>query len=305
MARSLKEYALISLRGIAMGAADVVPGVSGGTIAFITGIYEELLETISGFNLGLVKTLREEGVKTAWQKANLNFLIALIGGIFLAVISLSHLISYLLENHTEMLWAFFFGLVLASVFFVGRQVKEWGVSKIISFIIGTGIAVFVTSLPPMAGSDSTLFLFVSGAIAICAMILPGISGSFILLILGSYTVVINAIKSFEISKIAVFLGGCVIGLLSFSRLLNWMYKKHHDITVSLLTGFLLGSLQKLWPWQNKEELLHTHSDGKEDWIMNNVMPNTFEGDPQILGVTLCFGVGFILIFALERIAKKA
>lgn len=287
-----------------MGAADIIPGVSGGTIAFITGIYEELLGTISGFKPRLFQTLRSQGLKATWKEANASFLVALVLGILIAAASLSHVISYLLENHGVLLWSFFFGLVLASVFFVGRQVKKWNALGVVMFLIGTVLAYWITSLPPMMATESSLFLFVCGAIAICAMILPGISGSFILLILGAYQTVISAIKSFEISKLALFGAGCVVGLLTFSNLLNWMYKKHHDLTITLLTGFLLGSLQKLWPWQNQVQLLHTHSDGKEDWLMENVMPANFTGDPQMTMVIICFVVGFGLIFALERLAKN-
>ncbi|MCH2199239.1 MAG: DUF368 domain-containing protein [Flavobacteriales bacterium] len=303
-ARKTADYLLLSLRGLAMGAADVVPGVSGGTIAFISGIYEELLGTISGIKPSLLKVLRTEGFKAFWKAGNFSFLLAIGVGVITAIASLAHLISWLLENEPIKLWAFFFGLVLASVFFIGKQVNAWNAKSIVSFIAGAAIAWYITSLPPMGQSDSMLFLFFSGMIGICAMILPGISGSFILLILGSYTTVIKAVKEFDIPTIGAFGAGCVVGILSFSHLLNWMYKKHHDLTVALLTGFLLGSLQKLWPWQQKAELLYTHSDGKEDWLMSNVMPGAFEGDAQIGAVAVCFIIGFAIIFIMERIATK-
>lgn len=303
--RTLKEYAGISLRGMAMGAADVVPGVSGGTIAFITGIYEELLSTLSGIKPSLLKVWKTEGFKSFWEKANLSFLVALLVGIGIAVFSLSHLLAWLLENEPVLLWSFFFGLVLASVFFVGKQVTKRGIGTVIAFVVGAAIAWIVTSLPPMVNETTNLFVFICGMIAICAMILPGISGSFILLILGAYEVIIKAVKSFDLTKIIIFGAGCIVGILSFSHLLNWMFKKHRNVTISLLTGFLLGSLQKLWPWQEKLELLHTKSDGEEVYLMGNVLPGNFTGDPQLVGTIICFIVGFALIFALERFSKKS
>jgi len=302
--KTLKDYAGITLRGIAMGAADVVPGVSGGTIAFITGIYEELLATLSGIRPSLFNVWKDEGLKAAWNKANLNFLIALLLGIGIAVFSLAHLLDWLLINEPVLLWSFFFGLVLASVFFVGRQVSKWTAGAVIALIIGATVAWVITSLPPMTNEATNLFIFICGMVAICAMILPGISGSFILLILGAYEVIIKAVKEFDVTKILIFVAGCVVGILSFSHLLNWMFKKHKNITIALLTGFLLGSLQKLWPWQIKLQLLHVKSDGEEVHLMSNVLPQDFTGEPQLMMTIVCFVVGFGIIFALERIAKS-
>ncbi len=302
--RSLKDYFGITLRGIGMGAADVVPGVSGGTIAFISGIYEELLNTISSVNLGALKTLKNEGIKAAWKAINGNFIVALFLGIGISVVSLAKLISYLLEEHPILLWSFFFGLVLASVFYVGRQVKEWSVGKVIGLLIGAAIAFYVTILPPLGNSEESWFIFVSGMIAICAMILPGISGSFILLILGAYEAVIGAIKDKDFVIIGIFGGGCVIGLLAFSRVLKWLFSKYHDLTVAILTGFLVGSLNKIWPWKVNGELLYTHSDGKQDFLQTNVLPNGVEGDPKILSAVLFFVLGAALIFGMEFVAKK-
>ncbi|MDG2245115.1 MAG: DUF368 domain-containing protein [Flavobacteriales bacterium] len=303
--RTLKEYAGISLRGMAMGAADAVPGVSGGTIAFITGIYQELLETLSGIKLSLFKVWRQEGFVAFWKAANLSFVLALLIGIGTGLLSIARLVNWLLENELILLWSFFFGLVLASVFFVGKQVEKWKTSTILTFIIGVAVAWGLTSLPPMAKEASNLFIFFCGMIAICAMILPGISGSFILVILGTYEVIMSALSSLDFEKLSLFLGGCLAGILSFSQILNWMFKKHPNITLSLLTGFLLGSLQKLWPWQEKLELLHTKSDGEEVYLMGNVLPGNFTGDPQLVGTIICFIVGFALIFALERFSKKS
>ncbi|MFT4879842.1 MAG: putative membrane protein [Flavobacteriales bacterium] len=302
--KTLKDYAGITLRGLAMGAADVVPGVSGGTIAFITGIYEELLATLSSIRPSLLYVWKDDGLKAAWNKANLNFLIALILGIGISVFSLAHLLDWLLINEPVLLWSFFFGLVLASVFFVGRQVSKWTAGAVISLMIGATVAWFITSLPPMKNEATNLFIFLCGMVAICAMILPGISGSFILLILGAYEMIIKAVKEFDVTKILIFGAGCVVGILSFSHLLNWMFKKHKNITIALLTGFLLGSLQKLWPWQIKLQLLHVKSTGDEVHLMGNVLPQDFIGDPQLMMTIICFVIGFGIIFALERIAKS-
>lgn len=320
--RSFKDYFGLSLKGMAMGAADVVPGVSGGTIAFISGIYEELLDTISSVNLEALKTLRKEGVKAAWTAINGNFIVALFLGIGISIVSLAKIISYLLEFHPIMIWSFFFGLVLASVFYVGKQVKKWNPASVISLIIGTGIAYYVTILPPMASSDETWFIFVSGMIAICAMILPGISGSFILLILGSYQTILGAVKDKDFMTIGVFMVGCVIGLLSFSRVLKWMFTKFHDLTVALLTGFLLGSLNKIWPWKQTVEVYVKHAGEANEKIVpiveKVVLPGDFASpvieagnvvgqtatDPKLVMAILFCLIGAGVIFGMEFISKK-
>jgi putative membrane protein len=306
--RTKKSFLGITFRGLAMGAADVVPGVSGGTIAFITGIYEELIDTISGVNLSLLKTLKNEGLKSFWKQLNGNFFVALFLGIGISIVSLAKVISYLLETHPILVWSFFFGLVLASIHLVGKQVKRWNIATVIAFVLGAGIAFWITILPPMQQADANWYIFISGVIAICAMILPGISGSFILLLLGSYQTILNAVKEFDIPKIVIFASGCVVGLLSFSHLLKWMFKKFEGITIALLTGFLLGSLNKLWPW--KETLLiYTNSHGKVIPLeQKNILPAKFESitglnNQLMFAVLLCL-VGIILIFTLEKFGNK-
>lgn len=304
MQRTLKDYFILGAKGIAMGAADVVPGVSGGTIAFISGIYEELLETIDNVNFTALKVLKTDGVKAAWIHLNGNFLLALLSGIAISIISLAKLITYLIEFHTVLLWGFFFGLILSSIYLVGKKIKSWNVTKIFALIIGTAIAYYITILPPMENPDTMWFIFLSGAIAICAMILPGISGSFILLLLGSYELVLSAIKDMKLAIIAVFGLGCITGLLSFSKLLNWMFKKYHDLTIALLTGFLVGSLNKIWPWK---KVLQTriNSHGKEvPFIDENVLPSNFEGDNQLLYVILFTILGLAIITVIEKLATK-
>jgi len=298
----------IAARGLAMGAADVVPGVSGGTIAFITGIYEELIETISNVNLGLLKTWKSEGIKAFWKQLNGNFIVALFVGILVSIASLANLFSYLLDSFPIIVWSFFFGLVLASIKLMTKQVNKWNISTILSFIIGTGIAFWITILPPMQQADANWYIFLSGTIAICAMILPGISGSFILLLLGSYQTVLGAIKEVDLIKIATFGLGCIVGLLSFSHLLKWMFKKYEYVTIAVLSGFLLGSLNKLWPWK---EVLSTRLNSHGEtvpFIESNVSPFSFEtitNTPNQIGYSIGFCIlGFLIIFVLEKFGDK-
>jgi len=302
--RNAKDYILLTLKGLAMGAADVVPGVSGGTIAFITGIYEELLETISNINLKALKKLKTDGLKSFWKHINANFLIALFLGIGISIVSLAKLITYLLEHHTILLWSFFFGLIVSSIYLVGKTINKWGVSKIIGLLIGTAIAFYITILPPMENPNALWFVFISGAIAICAMILPGISGSFILLLLGSYEMILGAIKDMKLAVIGVFAVGCLTGLLSFSKLLNWMFKKYHDLTIAILTGFLIGSLNKIWPWK---ETISTRINSNGEivhFIQENILPTNYNGDSQLLVATGMAFLGLFLIIAIEKFAGK-
>ncbi len=320
--RTQKEYLLLVLKGMAMGAADVVPGVSGGTIAFISGIYEELISTIGGVNLSLLKTLKEEGLAAAWKALNGNFIVALFLGIFISIASLAKIISVLLVTQPVILWSFFFGLVVASVLFVGKQVKKWKTTTIISLVLGSAFAYYITILPPLAQSDSTFYIFISGMIAICAMILPGISGSFILLILGSYQTVLNAVKDREILTIATFMAGCVVGLLAFSKILKWTFKNFHDVTVAVLTGFLIGSLNKIWPWKKIDSFRLNSHDEWVAFLEHNVTPSSYDvpvlesisttgipefyqnTDSQILIALLFSLFGFALIFGMEAIANR-
>jgi len=304
MQRRFKDYAIISLKGLAMGAADAVPGVSGGTIAFISGIYKELVATISNVNLSLFKTLFSKGFKAFWKQANANFVVALLSGIIISYVSFMRLAKYLLENEPVLIWAFFFGLIIASIYFVGKQIKTWNMPVVLALIIGTGIAYYVSSLPTMATNSSPFFLFFAGAIAICAMILPGISGSFILIILGAYKTLSDAIHDIDVKKIALFVAGAIIGLLSFSHVLKWLFKHYHNITLALLTGFIFGSLDKVWPW--KETLTwHIDSKGiKSPLLQKSISPFSFEGDNQLLFAITLMVLGFFTIFILEKVGSK-
>jgi len=301
--RNLIDYVFITLKGIAMGAADVVPGVSGGTIAFISGIYEELISSINNINLELFKTLKKEGFKSAWEQLNGNFLLALFTGIFISLFSLAKFLSWLLENEPILLWSFFFGLVTASIFLVGKEIKKWNSIAVIALVIGTAVAYFITTLPPNENVDSLPFLFLSGALAVCAMILPGISGAFILVLLGSYKTILDAVHERDIKMVATVAIGAIFGLLSFARLLKWMFKNYKNTTLALLTGFILGSLNKIWPW--KEVLETKIFDDKIIPIKeNSVSPLSFEGEPQLMLAIILAVLGFSLIFILERVASK-
>ncbi|MFC4720916.1 DUF368 domain-containing protein [Geojedonia litorea] len=304
MQRRFLDYFIISTKGIAMGAADAVPGVSGGTIAFISGIYEELITTISGVKLSLIKTLRHKGFSAFWKQLNGNFLLALMSGIIISFVSFMRLAKYLIEHHPILIWSFFFGLILASIYFVGKQIKTWGLPVYIALILGTLTAYYITTLPTLASNESSYFLFIAGAIAICAMILPGISGSFILVVLGAYKTLSDALHDFDIKKIVLFGLGAVIGLLSFSHVLKWLFKHYHNITLAILTGFIFGSLNKIWPW--KEVLTwRTNSEGEKFPLLEkSISPFTFDGDPQLTFAVILMLVGFLTIIVLEKLGSK-
>lgn len=301
--RRLLDYIFVTLKGMAMGAADVVPGVSGGTIAFISGIYEELITSINNINLSLFTILRKEGIKAAWNQINGNFLISLFVGIFISVLSLAKFLSWLLENEPVLLWSFFFGLVVASIFFVGKEITKWNLGTVIVLVLGALLAFFITELPVSENSGSLPYLFMSGALAICAMILPGISGAFILVLLGSYKTILDAVHERDI-KIVLTVGlGAIVGLLSFARLLKWMFNHYKNITLALLTGFILGSLNKIWPWK---KVLETKVFGEKVVVVDdmNVWPGAFEGDNKLMLAIILAIIGFSLIFILEKAASK-
>ena len=304
MSRTIKDFVVIGLKGMAMGAADVVPGVSGGTIAFISGIYEELLTSISNVNFSLIKTLKSDGIKAAWKQVNGAFLLSLFAGIFVSIVSLAKAIKWMLENEPILLWSFFFGLVLASVIYIAKQITKWKVLTVILLIAGAGLAYYITTLNPLVTeSSSSLFLFLAAALAICAMILPGISGAFILVLLGAYKPVLAAVNNRDFTTIAIVGAGAVVGLLTFSRVLKWLFTNFKNYTLAILTGFIIGSLNKIWPW--KETLTwRTNSHGIEVPLkQQSVSPFYFEDNQFIIAVVLAV-VGFGLILLLEKLAVK-
>ena len=300
---------MISLKGMAMGAADVVPGVSGGTIAFISGIYEELIESLNNINSAAFKELKSKGFKHTWDKLNGAFLLALMSGVLTSIFSLAKGVEWFLEHHPILLWAFFFGLVAASIVYISKQIKAtlWdlaGFKVFLAITTGGSIAYFITTLNPVEASDSNLFLFFAGALAICAMILPGISGAFILVIIGAYGPVLEAISNRDIKTILVIGAGTIVGLLSFSKLLKWLFKTYHQLTLAVLTGFMIGSLNKIWPW--KVALTYRMNSKGMEVPLNekSISPFNYEGDPQFLQAIGLMLFGFLIILFLEKIGNK-
>lgn len=304
MQRNFTDYLIISLKGIAMGAADAVPGVSGGTIAFISGIYEELITTISNVNPKLLNTLLKEGFGAFWKQLNGNFLLALLSGIIISFMSFMRLAKYLIENQPVLIWSFFFGLIIASIYFVAKQITKWNLATIIALIIGAVVAYYISTLPALADNINPFFLVFAGAIAICAMILPGISGSFILVVLGAYKTLSDAVNDFDFKKLSLFIVGAVTGLLSFSHVLKWLFKHYHNATLALLTGFIFGSLNKVWPW--KETLKwRINSKGVEVPLLDqSVLPLTYQGDNHLFPAIVLMIVGFLTIFILEKVGSR-
>lgn len=311
-------YLFVLLKGMAMGAADVVPGVSGGTIAFISGIYQELIETIDKLDFGLFKVWNKKGFAVMVETYNLKFLGSLFLGVAISILSLARVISYLLESYPILVWSFFFGLVVASILYIGKQIKTWNALVIIVLILGALVAYFITIAVPTEAPNAWWFYFLSGCIAIIAMILPGVSGSFILVLLGSYGMVLGTITDAQdaiitkdwvllrtaLFRIVLFAIGCIVGLKLFSKVLKWMFKHKKQLTLAVLTGFMIGSLNKIWPWK---EVISTRIDrhGEEVTVeATSILPSAFEGTPQVLYATIFAVIGFASILLLERAAGK-
>ena len=290
-----------------MGAADVVPGVSGGTIAFITGIYDELLGALARVPEAAWLMVRGQ-FKQAWQLANINFLLVLFSGVLVSVLSFARLITWLLETQPIALWSFFFGLVLVSCYVVSRDIQRWQFSRWLSFALGAGFAWWITVIAPLNWGHDLISIFAAGAIAICAMILPGISGSFILLLLGLYPTILLAAKQLDLSILIVFAGGCLFGLLAFARLLRAALQRFRDLTLALLTGVMFGSLNKIWPWKNTLSW-HTDRHGQQvPLIQENISPwqftELFQVNAQLALALLLAVCGVLLVLVIERYASK-
>lgn len=318
MQRRFLDYLIIAFKGVAMGAADVVPGVSGGTIAFISGIYEELIESIDKVNLGVFKVWKQQGFKTAWKSINGSFLLALFSGIAISILSLAKLIKWLLHNEPILLWSFFFGLVLASILYIAKQIKGWSPKIIIAIIATSALSYYITLAEPFATPDSPFYLLFCGFIAIIAMILPGVSGAFILLILGAYQTAIDTINNLRdglvtgnmelfkdaFLKFVLLAIGAVVGLKVFSKALNWMFKHQKNLTLAILTGFMIGSLNKIWPWK-KVLKTRVNSEGEVVTLLDqSILPSAYEGDNQIILAIIFIVVGFATILILERLGNQ-
>ena len=308
MRRSWESYLFLCLRGMAMGGADVIPGVSGGTIAFITGIYEELIKSIKSVNVRLFKTLFREGIAAAWQQVNGNFLLAVVSGILISIFSLARLISWLLANHPMLVWAFFFGLIVGSAIYIGRKIEKWSAAVFLFLIAGTALAYYITIATPATTPETVWFVFLSGSIALCALILPGISGAFILVLLGKYEFMLNAVRDFNLWIIMVFAAGGVLGVVAFSNVIAWLFKKHPNVTLALLGGFMIGSLNKLWPWKKVLEW-KLNSDGeKVAFLEQSISPTKYAEihhvDPQILPVFISALAGMAIIAMFIFLSRK-
>ncbi|UTW47652.1 DUF368 domain-containing protein [Bacterioplanoides sp. SCSIO 12839] len=297
------KHLWLFLKGIAMGAADVVPGVSGGTIAFITGIYTELLDSIKSINLNALQTLFKQGPKAAWQAINGTFLLVLGSGVLLALLSLAKVLHYLLLTQPELLWSFFFGLIIASSWHIGKEIRGWNLRKGMTLLAGIIIAAGISLASPSSLEPTPLVLFGAGSIAICAMILPGISGSFILLLMGLYEPVLSALKALDLGVMVLFAGGAGVGLLVFSRILSWCLHHYKDVMFSLLTGFMLGSLTKVWPWK---ETISTRINSKGEevpFLQSNILPLEQPVDAIIVAAALMI-VGAACVLILEKVAQS-
>ena len=305
--RTTSQYFGLYLRGICMGAADVVPGVSGGTMAFILGIYEELVESIRAVGqprfLGALLGLR---LGEALEVLNWRFLIVVGAGILTAVLSLAKLLAWLLTHQPVLLWSFFFGLVLASVVLVARRIAHWTPALAAALVLGTLGAYVLVGLVPVQTPEEGWFLFLSGAIAICAMILPGISGSFILVLLGKYEFILASVNERDVVTLAWFVAGIAVGIVTFAQILGWFFKRHHDLTVALLIGLMLGSLRKVWPWKLTLEFIEGRHGKQIPVVQQNVLP-TWEAAGSLNGeILMAFGLavlGFGLVVALERLGR--
>lgn len=302
----MKEAISHFFKGAAMGAANVIPGVSGGTVAFITGIYERLIEALRSFDGAALKLLLKGQMREFSKKIDFPFLAALGLGVVVSILSLASLLEYLFEKHETLVWSFFFGLILASVLFVGRRVERWSVGPIVGFVIGAAIAITVALLKPAAENDSIPYLLLCGVIAMASMIIPGLSGSFVLLLLGNYQLImiesVIGLKSLDSSAFAILVPvgiGAVLGLLLLSRILSWVFRTHHDLAVALLTGFVAGSLLIIWPWKTPViEVFESAGEAKEkvigyDWFLPSMSLS--------FGLALLVMIlGFVAVYFMER-----
>lgn len=300
--RTLKDYLGLVLRGFCMGASDVVPGVSGGTMAFILGIYEELINSIKSIDLTVIRLTLSFKLKDVFEIVPWRFLLSIFSGILLAVLSLAQGLEWLLENRPTFLWSFFFGLVLSSGITVSKRVKIWNVKTFSTTIIAAVAAYIIVGLVPVKTPDAPWFIFLSGMVVICAMILPGISGSFILVLLGKYQTLLGALNDRDLLTLGIFSVGAAVGLITFAQVVSWLFKRYHDLTVALLMGLMLGSLRKLWPWK---EIISTTFDRHGKVVpleeINIPPPNFDTGFVVAIGLVL---IGFLAVVVLDNLAGK-
>ena len=294
-ARSARDHVGLALKGFCMGAADVVPGVSGGTMAFILGIYEELIGAVRSFDARFLRLLLSMRLREAAGHARWRFVGALGAGILGAVFSLARLLSWLLHNHPVPVWAFFFGLIVASLFTVSRRIRRWRPRVPGGILLGAVGTYLLVGVVPMSTPEAPWFLFLSGAVAICAMILPGISGAFILVLLGKYLFVLEAVNNRDLATLGLVAAGAATGLIAFSRLLGWLFRRFHDATIAFLTGLMLGSLRKIWPWK---ETAAAEGAGSVAAVPANVLPDQWT--PEVTLALVLASAGFLAVLALNR-----
>jgi putative membrane protein len=302
---TVREAINLALKGLCMGSADVIPGVSGGTIALITGIYEDLIGSLRSIDTKVVQKLLALDIKGVVANVHVRFLLALFSGIFVAILSLARLMNYLLHHHPIPTWSLFFGLIAASTFMVGKHVSHWFGKASISFVAGIIAATLIVNLIPMQTPEDLWFILLCGIVAICAMILPGISGAFILLILGKYEYVTGALKNpflpHNLVVILVFCSGCAMGLLGFSRVLNYLLQKFHNLTMAFLTGLIAGSMQKIWPWKEVIETQVIRGKAHVIWGGPTLPPAI---DQEFLIAAGLAAVGFVAVLMIERLSSK-
>jgi len=296
----MKQSIFLALKGALMGAANVIPGVSGGTMALLTGIFEPLIDAIKSFDLNALKLLTSGQFKKLFAHLNLTFLIPVGAGILLSILSVARLLEYLFEHYAVFVWAFFFGLILASIWFVGKRIRRFSAVVLSLFVVGTVLAALLAFIEPASENSSILYLLLCGVVAMCSMILPGLSGSYVLLLMGNYRLVmIDAINDLRISILLPIAAGAAIGLLLFSRFLSWVFKRFHDQTVALLTGFIFGSLAVLWPW--KEAITQTFGEKVKVIGYSYAIPEMNIATAWTLGSMV---LGMLAIIAVENLAIR-
>jgi len=300
--QSLLNFIILAIKGFLMGAANVIPGVSGGTMALILGIYEELINAIRSINLKFLRLITIFHIKEALSSVSWPFLVPVGLGVLLATFSLAEVLSWLLDRYPVIVWSFFFGLILSSVITVSRVVKTWRIPTIVAIAVGTITAYFLFGVIPVSTPNASWFIFVSGFIAICAMILPGISGAYILVLLGKYHYILEALNNKDFFTLFIIASGALVGLISFAQILGWLLKKYHDLTMAILIGLMLGSLRKIWPWK---ETVTTFIDshGKEiPSLQSNIIPSSFTIE---VGLALLFMfIGILVVWGLDLWVRK-
>ncbi|MGB0274296.1 MAG: DUF368 domain-containing protein [Flavobacteriaceae bacterium] len=310
MKEAYKQHLVTYLKGMTMGAADVVPGVSGGTIALITHIYERLINAIDTISITLVLQLFTSKRKEAWNKLDGSFLLALTLGIGTSILLVTGGISWLLEHYPIPLWAFFFGLILGSAFVLKNAINQWNITSVLMLLLGAFLAFGIGLVTPSQGSESLLYLFFCGMLVVIAMILPGISGAFILILLGAYGTALDTVdqlKAFELEGFIVFAvmaSGGLVGLKVFAKLLRWLFSNYKNMVLATMTGFLLGSLYKVWPWKKVTQYYINSSGERTPLTSVSVVPDVLSADAQVLLAASSFIFGLLLLFFLERLSKN-